>query len=254
VQQPQQQLQGFGSLAGELLLQLEHGRESAGDAPPPTPSAEFESRFGRQSEHQQDREQQQESQQADEQGAQQLQRPSKRQHREQQRQQSEATEPPGTPSKAATDADKPFSAQGSNSRGMFAAAASSPLKGLKSLRSLLTPATQTSASAGTSLAAAGDLRISADGAAAPTMSGDGSSSQVQGKQRMQPRLSLDRHYWAGSRHRHTGSSAGSSDDDASGDKAPMSPLGVQIVQGSFRRRPGASVRQLARNIGRASGK
>jgi hypothetical protein len=136
---------------------------------------------------------------------------------------------------------------------MFAAAASSPLKGLKSLRSLLTPATQAPASAGTSLAAGGNMSASADGAAAATMSGDGSSSQVQGKQRMQPRLSLDRHYWAGSRHRHTGSSAGSSDDEASGDEAPMSPLGVQIGQGSFRRRPGASVRQLARNIGRASG-
>ncbi|WIA12623.1 hypothetical protein OEZ85_006280 [Tetradesmus obliquus] len=54
-------------------------------------------------------------------------------------------------------------------------------------------------------------------------------------------------------HRHTSSSGGSSDEEASGDEAPMSPLGVQMGQGSFRRRPGASVRQLARNIGRASG-
>jgi hypothetical protein len=137
---------------------------------------------------------------------------------------------------------------------MFAAAASSPLKGLKSLRSLLAPAAQSPASAGTAPAACGSMFVSADGAAAAAVSGDGSSSQVQGKQQMQPRLSLDRHYWAGSRHRHTGSSAGSSDDEASRDEAPMSPRGVQMGQGSFRRRPGTSVRQLARNIGRASGR
>jgi hypothetical protein len=152
------------------------------------------------------------------------------------RQHSEA-EAPGTPYKAAVQLEKPAS--------VLAAAASSPLKGLKSLRSLLAPAAQAPPSANAPTAAA-----AANGAAA--VSGDG-SNQVQGRQRLQPRLSLDRHYWAGSRHRHTGSSGGSSDEENSGDEAPMSPLGVQMGQGSFRRRPGASVRQLARNIGRASG-
>jgi hypothetical protein len=251
------QLDGFGSLSGDLLLELQQGGESTGDAPPPTPSADFESsRFGRQSEQQQEQRQQsvaQESDESDSQQQQHMQRHSKLHNTGQQlRQQSEAAEAPGTPSKAAAQADKSSAALGSSPRGMFAAAASSPLKGLKSLRSLLAPAAQSPASAAAAAANRG-VTVSVDGAASAAVSGDG-SSQLQGRQRIQPRLSLDRHYWAGSRHRHTGSSGGSSDDEASGDEAPMSPLGVQIGQGSFRRRPGASVRQLARNIGRASGK
>ncbi|KAF6253188.1 hypothetical protein COO60DRAFT_1463300 [Scenedesmus sp. NREL 46B-D3] len=60
--------------------------------------------------------------------------------------------------------------------------------------------------------------VLSDGAAAAATSGDG-SSQMQARRRLQPRLSLDRHYWASSRHRHTQSSSrsSSSEDEASED-------------------------------------